>query len=43
MESGEIDLYWEYTGTVLMTVMEAEEIDIKTISDLADHINEIKN
>ncbi|MGM0421391.1 MAG: glycine betaine ABC transporter substrate-binding protein [Bacillota bacterium] len=87
MESGEIDLYWEYTGTVLMTVMEdeeiaeadkayqkvkewdetendiiwldyasanntwtlmmleekAEELDIKTISDLADHINEIKN
>ena len=87
MESGEIDLYWEYTGTVLMTVMEdeeiseaeeayqrvkewdqtenniiwldyasanntwtlmmleekAEELNIETISDLADHINEIRN
>ena len=87
MESGEIDLYWEYTGTVLMTVMEdeeiteadeayqrvkewdetendiiwldyasanntwtlmmleekAEELGIETISDLADHINELKN
>lgn len=87
MESGEIDLYWEYTGTVLMTVMEdeeiteaeeayqrvkdwdeaendiiwldyasanntwtlmmleekAEELGIESISDLADHINELRN
>lgn len=87
MESGEIDLYWEYTGTVLMTIMEnqeiteaeeayqivkewdqaendivwldyaaanntwtlmmleekAEELGIESISDLADHINELKN
>ncbi len=87
MESGEIDLYWEYTGTVLMTVMEDEEITeaeeayqrvkewdevendiiwldyasanntwtlmmleekaaelgIESISDLADHINELRN